>query len=59
MSAGLRTRLLRLERPRAEAAALGAEVLALLAELERDDPAGYAALLPRLSATIPTRERTR
>ncbi|MFD6911769.1 hypothetical protein ACFYRL_17570 [Streptomyces goshikiensis] len=60
MSGGaLSTRLQRLERRHAEVAALGAEVLALLAELERDAPDVYASLVPRLFATISTRERTR
>ncbi|MFD9517671.1 hypothetical protein [Streptomyces sp. NPDC059979] len=59
MSAGLRARLLRLERPRAEAAALGAEVLALLAELERDDPPAYERLLASLFPITRTPERTR
>ncbi|WP_371592599.1 hypothetical protein [Streptomyces virginiae] len=64
MSAGLTARLARLERwqerRRAEVAALGAEVMALLAALERDDPAGYDALVAELFPDLtPTPERTR
>ncbi|MGW2582572.1 hypothetical protein ACWCYZ_14775 [Streptomyces virginiae] len=64
MTGGLHSRLLRLEqwqtRRRAEAAALGAEVLAYLAALERDDPAGYAALVVDLFPDLtPTPERIR
>ncbi|WP_329103209.1 hypothetical protein [Streptomyces sp. NBC_01439] len=59
MSAGLHARLLRLERRRAEVVALGAEVLALLAEVERDDPPAYERLLAELLPIIRPPERIR
>ncbi|MEU2571762.1 MULTISPECIES: hypothetical protein [Streptomyces] len=61
MTRALLPRLERLERRRAEAAALGAEILALLDEWERDDPEELAAFLdsPELArALTPTHERT-
>ncbi|MFF6787397.1 hypothetical protein [Streptomyces sp. NPDC012510] len=59
MTHRLHTRVGRLEQRRARAAALGAEVLELLADWEREDPEGFAHALTtgRLAALTTPPER--